>query len=65
MANALDRASTACLVAGLIAPLAAFANPLDGAYRFGFGSVLGTVIWISAALALHLMARRILGELRP
>jgi hypothetical protein len=61
LANALDRASTACIVAGLIAPASAISGHSSGAPDLSFGSSVGIVIWLSAALLLHLLARRALG----
>jgi hypothetical protein len=61
-ANALDRASTACLAVGLLAPLA---NLLynGGAGTNGFGSFCATVVYLVAALVLHHSALRHLKEL--
>ncbi len=64
LANALDSASTACVVAGLIAPASAISAHSNAAPEFSFGSSLGIVIWLSAALILHMLARRALGALR-
>ncbi|MET3612866.1 hypothetical protein ABID16_001171 [Rhizobium aquaticum] len=63
LANALDRAFTACVVAGLIAPASAISARSNAAPDFSFGSSLGIVIWLSAALILHMLARRTLGAL--
>jgi hypothetical protein len=66
VANALDRASTACLAIGVIAPLAAAFYTIDPAHRpESLILVLGTVIWLTAAVALHWLARRTLGKLPP
>lgn len=64
LANALDRASTACLTVGVFGPTVAFlygAGTLKSSVIF-FGLV--SVIWIFIAVALHLLARRNLGALR-
>lgn len=58
LANALDRASTAPLAVGFIAPV------VGAGISTNWGAVVGTVIWLSAALALHLMARHVLGGLK-
>ncbi|HWU60605.1 MAG TPA: hypothetical protein VN112_01145 [Ensifer sp.] len=63
LANALDRASTACIVAGLIAPASAISTRSSIAPDLSFGASVGIVIWLSAALILHLLARRALGAL--
>lgn len=63
LANALDRASTACVVAGLIAPASAISTQSNAAPGLSLGSSLGIVIWLSAALILHMLARRALGAL--
>lgn len=64
LANALDRTSTACVAAGLIAPATGIANGAAGAPHLTLGTVVGTIVWLSAAIALHLLARRALGGLR-
>jgi hypothetical protein len=64
LANSLDRTSTACVVAGLIAPASAIVNHSSSAPAFSWGNVAGTVIWLLAAVALHLLARRSLGGLQ-
>jgi len=67
LANALDRASTACITVGVLGPLAA------GLYGVGgTGPVnrvmmvaISSVLWLTAAVALHLMAYRVLGRMKP
>jgi hypothetical protein len=62
-ANALDRASTACLAVGILAPLAAL---LQGQARPPVAGVsVSPAGWLIAAIVLHFGARRILGGLRP
>ncbi|MBK1660419.1 hypothetical protein [Paracraurococcus ruber] len=62
-ANAIDRASTATLNAGVILPLAGL-SLLPG--RISLVDVLATAyIWGTVALALHLAARRLLRSLDP
>lgn len=65
LANALDRASTACLTVGVATPIAG--------YFYGVGNVgalhpalLGLLFefWIIAAVVLHVLARRALGGLQ-
>jgi len=65
LANALDRASTACVAAGLIAPAVGISNHAAGAPPLTWATALGTTIWLCAAVALHLLARRALGGLKP
>lgn len=60
MANALDRASTACLTVGFRAPSAAAIYTAPNAFPLGPVVIIGTFAWISTAIVLHLMARRIL-----
>lgn len=67
LANALDRASTACLTVGIITPLAGYIYGLvDLSVAFSriwpAVSVLG---WLLLAVALHLWARRTLKGLKP
>ncbi|MEQ1769170.1 MAG: hypothetical protein ABL879_04965 [Devosia sp.] len=64
-ANSLDRASTACFTVGIATPLAGyvynfanFGTSIDG-WRF----TLGIAAWLSGAIALHYLARRVLGAL--
>jgi len=63
LANAFDRASTACLTVGVLAPLAAVIYNLSGTHLDGWVLVVGTVIWLFAAIALHLIARVVLRDL--
>jgi multisubunit Na+/H+ antiporter MnhG subunit len=65
-ANALDRASTALLTVGIVTPIAGFLY-----YVAGFGASIGVwrlaasvIGWISASVALHYLARRVLKGLR-
>ncbi len=65
-ANALDRASTACLTVGVATPLIAFIYNI-GQLRENvpvWWIVAGTFIWFSTAIALHLLARRVLKGLK-
>jgi hypothetical protein len=59
LANALDRASTACFAVGVIGQ--ALSLPPAGQLWIGLLSPAG---WILAAIALHLVARRVLGRLK-
>jgi hypothetical protein len=62
-ANSLDRASTACLAVGVIAPLAAAFYDLEPSGSGWKSLVLGALIWLLAAIALHYAARRALNGL--
>ena len=55
-ANALDRASTGCLIAGLVAPTVTIG--------VSFLASISTGVWLFAAAVLHLSARHVLGGLR-
>ena len=64
VANALDRASTACLALGVIAPLAAaFYSVESNLPTWSLTLVVGTLIWLAAAVVLHIGARRALDGL--
>lgn len=56
LANALDRASTGCLIAGLVGPTAVAG--------ISFLASVSTGVWLFAALVLHLSARYVLGGLQ-
>lgn len=61
-ANALDRASTACLTVGVLGPSAAALYGLGAAA--GGWIAFGALLWLAAASLLHYMARRTLRSLR-
>jgi hypothetical protein len=67
VANAFDRASTACFTVGIATPLAAYVYNVS-AFRgvIGVGTLaLGLTGWLLAALSLHVLARHALTRLRP
>ena len=64
LANALDRASTACLSIGFLAPTAAAVYTTAPQFAIGSNIIIGAVIWILVASMLHYSARRILRRLR-
>lgn len=65
LANALDRASTACLSLGVLAPIAGAFYNVAGMNTSAFWPfVLCVLAWFLAAYALHLEARRAIKELR-
>jgi hypothetical protein len=55
----LNGLATAATAAGAIAPAAAASFGISGG-QFGWRFVVGTVIWLSAGLGLHSMARSVL-----
>ena len=65
LANALDRASTACYTVGVITPLAGYIYNFGGIRdSISLGALaLAVCGWMLAALALHSVARRILDRL--
>lgn len=66
VANALDRASTACLTVGVFGPIVAtlygVGATTSGAH--GVTLVLGSALWLAASGSLHWMARRTLRRLK-
>ncbi len=64
-ANALDRASTACLPVGIFSPSVAILYSLGGATASA-GSLLAiaSLFWLTAAFLLHALAQLALGKLR-
>ena len=64
LANALDRASTACITVGVLAPVAAVLYGASGTRLELWAFALGGAIWLSAAVALHWVARMVLGGLK-
>lgn len=65
LANAFDRTSTACITVGIVTPMAAMIYGLGGnAVQFGYAVLSYFGGWLTIAIALHYMARRILRKLR-
>lgn len=66
LANALDRASTACLTVGVIGPAAAYLYGVGGTggVASGFLIGLGSLFWLAACAMLHWLARKALGSLK-
>ncbi|MFH1554100.1 MAG: hypothetical protein ABII76_04450 [Pseudomonadota bacterium] len=64
-ANALDRASTACLTVGALGPAVASLYGLGSAVAPSHGVLItvGSIFWLIAAAVLHFMARSVLGRL--
>jgi hypothetical protein len=63
-ANALDRASTACLAVGVLGPAVGFLYGVSAANVPRLLLVIGSTMWLSAAVALHLLSWRTLGGLK-
>jgi hypothetical protein len=64
LANALDRASTACLAIRVLGPLAAAFYSVSG-FATGFWPfVVGALAWLIATFALHIEAQRVIGTMR-
>lgn len=66
LANALDRASTACFTVGIATPVAGYIYNISNLRDSLPLSVLAIsgIAWISACGALHLIARKTLGGIR-
>ncbi|MDX3925665.1 MAG: hypothetical protein QHC90_07625 [Shinella sp.] len=66
MANAIDRASTACLTVGILTPIAGYLYNLGG-LRDGMDvwMTIGLAGWLLTALVLHYIARQVLKGLKP
>ena len=65
LANALDRASTACFTVGIATPVAGYVYNIAGLREGLPGIVLafGVVGWFVVGVGLHMLARRTLGRL--
>jgi hypothetical protein len=65
LANALDRASTACVTVGIATPVAGYVYNLAGVREALPGVVLGLGVagWFVVGGGLHMLARRTLGRL--
>lgn len=64
LANALDRASTACLTVGFLAPVAAAYYSPSGSLPPAIALVTRCITWIAAAFGLHYGASGVLKGLR-
>jgi len=67
LANALDRASTACFTVGIATPVAGYVYGLVDfnnalLQRWPIAMFAG---WLAVSVALHLIARRVLKGLKP
>ena len=65
LANALDRASTASLAVGVFGPIAVTLYNAGGPFADDRAIILavGSALWLTAAVALHLVARAVLGRM--
>jgi hypothetical protein len=64
IANAFDRASTACITVGVVTPIAAMLYGIGSvALRFGLAVVAYLSGWLMLALFLHYLARLTLRRL--
>ena len=65
-ANALNTASTSSFAIGVLAPVAAAFYNVGNPDRVPLAAlVLGAIVWLFCAIALHLAARFVLRGLRP
>jgi hypothetical protein len=65
LANALDRASTACFTVGIATPLAGYLYNVAG-FRTAVSALellLGLMAWIGAAIGLHFAGKNALKDL--
>ncbi len=62
-ATALNGVAVTTVGAGVVAPLVAPSYGVSGAGGGGF-AVLVSIVWLSTGVALHLLARSVLGGLR-
>ena len=66
LANALDRAATACFTVGIATPLAGYIYNVSN-FRSSVGNdvlMIGLVGWLVASVTLHLAGRLVLKGLR-
>ncbi|QQM31759.1 hypothetical protein JET14_06220 [Martelella lutilitoris] len=61
LANALDRASTASIAAGLIVPSVSALSHVEALSGL---AIISSMVWLFAAFAPHMGARHVLGRLR-
>lgn len=67
LAGSIDRAATACFTVGIATPLAGYLYNVGGFGANLGGPALVSIVsgWFLAIVALHLLARRLLGGLTP
>lgn len=62
-ATAINNLALAFAVAGFVAPLVGYSFGLASAPPVGFTTMLVSLIWLTVAIALHLLARIVLRSL--
>jgi len=65
LALALNTGATSAFTVGVLAPVAAAFYDFGPSRNAPRSVMLGAVLWIGAAIVLHLAARRVLGWLKP
>lgn len=60
----IDRLSTACIAAGFIGPVVSFSSG-QIVFVFSWATVISTIAWLLNVRSLHLIARHVLGKLKP
>lgn len=62
LANALDRASTACFTVGIATPVAGYVYTVSNFRALASATelALGVLVWFLGCVGLHLAARRVL-----
>jgi hypothetical protein len=65
LALAFNTAATSAFTVGVLAPVAAVFYDFGPAREVPRTVILGGVLWIAAAVVLHLAGRRVLGWLKP
>jgi MFS-type transporter involved in bile tolerance (Atg22 family) len=63
-ATLMNTVAAAVFITGVLAPLVAFSYDLPGPNK-GVAAAVVSLIWILAALGIHLLARAQLGRLKP
>lgn len=63
-ATLMNTIAAAIFITGVVAPMVALSYDLPGPNR-GWAAALITIVWIFAALGIHLLARTLLGRLKP
>lgn len=64
-ATAINNLALAFAVAGFVAPLVGYSFGLSSAPPASAGTIVVSFVWLTAAIVLHIAARRFLRNLRP